>query len=89
MSHHEVLVQHMVDVHKAAAEFREAAERKPASSSHINSVNKHFATRSVVQMRLGIYNWKPRPRRGKEDAFEKTNCRKVAYRYLAGGFRIC
>ena len=30
-----------------------------------------FSTRSLVQQRLSIYNWKPGPRRGKEDAFEK------------------
>ena len=27
MSHLEVLVQHMVDIHEATAEFREASER--------------------------------------------------------------
>ena len=69
-SHHEVLVQHMVDIHKATAEFREASERKPATSSHTSSANKHFATRSIVQKRLSIYSWNPGPRRGKEDAFE-------------------
>ena len=37
MSEHEMLVQHMVDIHKATAEFREASERKPATSSHKNS----------------------------------------------------
>ena len=31
-----------------------------------NSVNKHFATRSIVQKRLSIYNWNPGPRRGKD-----------------------
>ena len=51
MTHHEVLVQHMVDIHTARAEFREASERKPATSSHMNSANKHFAIRSVVQKR--------------------------------------
>ena len=71
VSPHEVLVQHMVDIQKATADFREASERKPATSSHTNSVNKHFATRSIVQKRLSIYNWNPGPRRGKEDAFEK------------------
>ena len=71
VSPHEVLVQHVVDIHKATADFREASERKPATSSHTNSVNKHFATRSIVQKRLSIYNWNPGPRRGKEDAFEK------------------
>ena len=63
MSHHEIVVQHMVDIHKAPAEFREASERKPATSSHMNSTNKHFATRSVAQRRHSIYNWNPGPRR--------------------------
>ena len=43
MSHHEILVQHMVDIHRAPAEFREAPERKPATSSHMNNSSKHFA----------------------------------------------
>ena len=51
MSEHEILVQHMVDVQKAFAEFREASERKHATSSHKNSSSKHFATRSIVQRR--------------------------------------
>ena len=71
MSHHDVLVQHMVDIHKATAKFREASERKPATSSHTKSANKHFAIRSVVQKILSIYNCNRGPRRGKEDAFEK------------------
>ena len=71
MSHREVLVQHLVDIHKATTEFREASERKPATSSHMNSANKHFATGSIVQKRLSIYNWNPGPRRGEEDAFEE------------------
>ena len=63
MSEHEILVQHMVDIQKATAEFREASERKTATSSHKNSSSKHFATRSIVQRRLSIYNWNPGPRR--------------------------
>ena len=72
MSPHEVLVQNVVDFSKkATADFREASERRPATSSQTNRVNQHFATRSLVQKRLSIYNWNPGPRRGKEDAFEK------------------
>ena len=71
LSEHEIQVQHMVDIEKAPADFGEASERKPATSSHKNSSNKHFVTRSVVERRLSIYNWNPGPRRGKEDAFEK------------------
>ena len=69
MSEHEILVRRMVDIQKATAEFREASERKHATSSHMNSSSKHFATRSIVQKRLSIYNWNPGPRRGKEYAF--------------------
>ena len=47
---------HMVDIEKATAEFREASERKHATSSHMNSSSKRFATRSIVQRRLSIYN---------------------------------
>ena len=70
MSEHEILVQH-VDIERATAEFREAYERKHATSCQTNRANKHFSTRSIVQKRLSIYNWNPGPRRGKEDAFEK------------------
>ena len=66
MSEHEILAEHMVDIHKAAAEFREASERRPAPSSHMNSSSKHFATRSFVQRRHRIYNWNPGPRREKK-----------------------
>ena len=48
----------------------EASERKPATSSYANSANKHFATRSIVQKRLSIYNWNPGPWREKKDAFD-------------------
>ena len=63
LSDHEILVQHMVDIEKATAEFREASERKHATSSHMNSCSKRFATRSIVQRRLSIHNWNPGPRR--------------------------
>ena len=63
MSDREILVQHMVDIEKASAEFREASERKHATSSHMNSSGERFATRSIVQRRLSIYNWNPGPRR--------------------------
>ena len=45
VSPHKVLVQHMVDIQRATTDFREASERRPATSSQTNSVNKHFATR--------------------------------------------
>ena len=63
LGEHEILVEHMVDIEKATAEFREASERKHATSSHLKSSRKRFATRSIVQRRLSIYNWNPGPRR--------------------------
>ena len=37
LGEHEILVEHMVDIEKATAEFREASERKHATSSHLKS----------------------------------------------------
>ena len=85
MSEHEIPVQHMVDIEKRTAEFREASERKHATSSHMNSSNKRFATRSIVQKRLSIYNWTPSVNRR---CLPATNCRNVAHHYLAGGVGI-
>ena len=76
LSPYEVLVLHMVENQRATADFREALVRRPVTSSDTNSVNKHFATRSIVQKRLSIYNWNPEHRLGKEDAFEKQIAEK-------------
>ena len=65
MDPHDVLVEHMVDIEKATAEFRVASERKHATSSLMNSSSKQYASRSIVQNLLSIYNWNPGPRRGK------------------------
>ena len=77
MSPHEVLAEHVVDIHKVVADFRDAFERKQSSSSQTYGVNKHFYSQSPVQRRLSIYNWNPGPRRGMEDAFEKQIARKL------------
>ena len=74
---------------KATADFREASERRPATSSQTNRVSKLFSNRSPVQKRRSIYNWNPGPRRGKEDAFEKQIAGQVACHCLAGGIWVC
>ena len=61
LSEHEILVEHMVDIEKDTAEFREASERKHATSSHMNRSSERFTTRSIVERRLSIYNWNPGP----------------------------
>ena len=71
MSPHEILAQHVVDIHKVEADFRDAFERIQSSSSQTHGVNKYFSCQSPVQKRLSIYNWNPGPPRGKEHAFEK------------------
>ena len=76
MSPHEVLAQHMVDILRGTADFCEASERRPATSSQTHSANKYFSSQSHVQRKLSIYNWNPGPRRGREDAFEKQIARK-------------
>ena len=68
---HDTLVQHMVDVQNAVAEFREASERRHDASSQTNRFTKTLSTRSPVRKRLSVYNWNPGPRRGRDDAFEK------------------
>ena len=49
LSEHEILVEHMVDIEKATAEFCEAYNRRDTISSRLKSSKKRFATRSLVQ----------------------------------------
>ena len=60
-----ILAHHMVDIQKAAAQFREAA-----------GSSKSVPRRLPTQRRLSIYNWNPRPRRGKEGAIENQIARR-------------
>ena len=71
MSPVEISAEHVVDIHKVEADFRDAFERNQSSSSQTFGVNKYCSSQSPVQKRLSIYKWNPGPRRGKEDAFEK------------------
>ena len=61
MSPHETLAEHVVDIHKVVADFRDAFERNQSSSSQSFGVNKYFSSQSPVQKRLSIYNWNPGP----------------------------
>ena len=70
MSPREVLAEHVVDIHRIEADFRDAFERIQSSSSQTPGVNKLFSSQSPTQRRLSIYNWNPGPRRGTEDAIE-------------------
>ena len=64
------LERHMVDIRKAAAEYREAAVRGQESPAREYFFDSSVPNRSSVQKRLSIYNWNPGPRRGKEGAIE-------------------
>ena len=76
LSPHQILAEHVVDIHKVEADFRDPFERNQSSSSQTYGVNKYFSYQSPVQKRLSIYNWNPGHRRGKEDAFEKQIAEK-------------
>ena len=67
----EVLAEHVVDIDRIAADFRDAFERTQTSAAHASGVNKFFNSQSPLRRRLCVYNWNPRPRRGTEDAIEK------------------
>ena len=71
MTSEEILAEHVVDIHRIEADFRDAFERIQTSSSQSHGVNKYFYSQSPVQRRLSVYNWNPGPRRGTEDAIEK------------------
>ena len=85
VSPHEVLVQHMVDVQKATADFREASERRPATSSQTNRVNKHFTCAEEAQ-HLQPEPWAPTWKRRR---LRKADCGGMAYHYIAGGVCFC
>ena len=71
MSPHEISAEHVVDIDKVVADFRDAFARKQSSSCQTYCVNKYFSHQVIVQRRLSIYNCNPGPHRGREDAFEK------------------
>ena len=49
MSPHEILAEHVVDIHKVMADFRDAYERRQSSSSQTCGVNKYFSSQSLVK----------------------------------------
>ena len=72
MTSDEILTEHVVNIHRIQADFRDAFERiQSSSSSQTSGVNKFFSSQSPMQKRLSMYNWNPGPRRGREDAIEK------------------
>ena len=71
MTPDEFLTEHVVDIHRIQADFRDAFERIQASSSQASGVNKFLSSQSPMQKRLSVYKWNPGPRRGREDAIEK------------------
>ena len=71
MTPEEILAEHVVDIRRIAADFRDAFERIQTSSTRASGVNKFFTSQSPLQRRLSVYNWNPGPRRGTEDSIEK------------------
>ena len=54
MSPHEILAEHVVDIQKIVADFRDPFERNPSSSFQSYGVNKYFPYQSLLQKRLSI-----------------------------------
>ena len=68
MSPEEILTEHVVDIHRIEADFRDAFE---SSSSQSYGVNKYFSFQSTKAEEAQHLQLEPWARRGKEDAFEK------------------
>ena len=70
MSTDEILTEHVVDIHRIAADFRDAFERIQTSSSQSYGVKKILFLCLLCRGCL-FYNWNAGPRRVTEDAIEK------------------
>ena len=49
MSPHEILAEHVVDIHKVVADFRDAFERKTVFLFSGHCVNKYFLVNNCAQ----------------------------------------
>ena len=85
MNPHEVLIQHMVDIQRATADFREASERRPATSSQTKCQQTfcYPITCAEEAQHLQLEPWDPTRKRR---CLRKADCRQMAHHYIAGGF---
>ena len=82
MTPEDIWAEHVVDIRRITADFRNAFERSETLATRASGVNKFFTCQSPVQRRLSVYNWNSEPQRGKEDAIEKqiatsSHCKKL------------
>ena len=68
MTSEESLPEHVVDIHRIAADFRDAIERIPTPSTREST---GFSLLSLLWRRLSVCNWNPGLQRSTEDAIEK------------------
>ena len=54
MTPEEILAEHVVDIRKIAADFRDAFEKIETSSTRASGVNKFFTSQSPLQRRLSV-----------------------------------
>ena len=83
MSEHEILVQHMVDIEKATAEFREAVRKETSYLFSHEQFQKTLCDAfdcAKETQHLQLEPWTPSAKRR---CLRTTNCRKVACHYLA------
>ena len=88
MSEHEFLAQHMVDIHKATAEF--FARRQKGNLLHL--LTRKVPINTLLPARLcrgdSASTTGTLDHDGERRCFRETNCRNVAYHYLARGIRL-
>ena len=61
---------HMIDIRRIAADFRDVIERIQTSSIRDSQVDNFSISESLLQRRFSVYSWNPGPQRGTEDASE-------------------
>ena len=66
-----ILESHLVNLNSANPAFRQAQDRKYWLTDEEYRFDTDVPNRLTEQKRLSIYNWKPGPRRGKEESIEK------------------
>ena len=61
MIHQEISAEHVVDIHKVVADFRDAFERIESPSSQSDGVIQYSSSHAPEQKRPSTYNWNPGP----------------------------
>ena len=72
----EIFAEHVIDIRRIAADFRDAIERIQTSSIRDSGVDNFSTSQSLLQRRLSVYSWNLGLQRGTEDASENQIAEK-------------